>query len=137
MKEKVYKKLAQLIQARLNCIEKENDEWEEKHENEIDRIIKDHLPHGSGIDSDVIIDLDQSNGEKIVIHFSYHKMNEIGMYDGWVDCTITITASLVFEINMDIDLDCDYYEDWGEEDELMLGDYLHDLFYDELIAEII
>ena len=53
-----YKRLAGTIQARLNCIQNNNREWEENHEETINNIIK-SLPHGSGIDGVTKIDLDK------------------------------------------------------------------------------
>ena len=96
-----YKRLAGTIQARLNCIQNNNREWEENHEETINNIIK-SLPHGSGIDGVTKIDLDKSTPDKIIIYSEYHCMNENGYYDGWVDFTITIKPSLQFGIDLNI-----------------------------------
>ena len=101
----LYRELASAIQARKNCAEKKpvsvpipdangiatgfapsdemvNPEWFEKWSDTIERLA-DLLPHGSGIDSGCQIDLDKSHAEKLVIHTSFHHMDESGyMMDG-------------------------------------------------------
>lgn len=118
-----YKKLAGTIQARLNCIESNNIEWQDKHEETIENIIK-SLPHGSGIDGVTKIDLEKSTAEKIVIYSEYHCMNEDGYYDGWVDFIITIKPSLQFGINLNIT------GNFGKNQELK--DYLYETFDSDL-----
>ena len=111
----LYRELASAIQARKNCAEKKpvsvpipdangiatgfapsdemvNPEWFEKWTETIERLT-DLLPHGSGIDSGCQIDLDKSHAEKLVIHTSFHHMDESGGYDGWTEHTITVTPS--------------------------------------------
>lgn len=75
----IYRELANRIQARLNCINKGDQEsavyWTGQHEKCIESL-KDLLPSGSGIDSGISIDLINSTGEKIIIDSSYHAMND-------------------------------------------------------------
>jgi hypothetical protein len=85
MKTTVVSKLASLLQARQNCIQSQNLEWEIKHTNNIYAIVMDYMPHGSGIDNEMMIDLDRSNTKRIVFTFGFHHMNEDGYYDGWTD----------------------------------------------------
>jgi hypothetical protein len=99
---KTYARLAQLLQARQNCIKSGNSEWQEKHEERIMSIFKNTFPHGSGIDSSYLIDFERSNGEKIVFSFSFHHMNDVGYYDGWTTHTVTVTPSLSFGFNLKI-----------------------------------
>jgi hypothetical protein len=65
----LYRELASMVQARLNCIERNNTEWQDKHEERILKLVSDHMPSGSGIDNGTKIDLDASTGEKLVFHF--------------------------------------------------------------------
>jgi hypothetical protein len=90
---KLYEKLASLVAARLNCIESGNVEWRDKHEDAIDQLVKNRLPSGSGFDNGTTIDLDASNGEKLVFVTSFHHMNDGGMYDGWTEHTVTAVPS--------------------------------------------
>lgn len=98
---KLYAKLAGLVDARLNCL-KTGNEWAEKHEETILKLVSDNMPHGSGFDSGTQIDLGKSTGSKLVFHTSYHHMNDNGMYDGWTDHTVTVKPSLMFGFDLNI-----------------------------------
>src|SRR5580765_24295 len=92
---KLFKHIASATQARLNCIAEENrtgkpHEWTARHESTIEDLVKDFLPHGSGIDSGVKFDFDKSNGEKLIFYFGFHHMNEDGYYDGWTEHALTV-----------------------------------------------
>jgi len=102
MKTELYATLSGLIDARLNCIKSNNQEWLGKHTNRILEIVSDHMPSGSGIDCGTKIDLDESTGEKLVFTFSYHHMNESGMYDGWTDHKAIVTPSLAHGFSLRI-----------------------------------
>lgn len=123
---KLYQAIAMKIGARLNCIKSGNDEWKERHEEDI-RKLTDELPHGSGIDGENEIDLDRSTSEKIVLHTSYHHMDENGMYDGWTEHTLTVTGSLQFGFGMKI----------SGPNRNDIKDYLHETFADELNREVV
>ena len=114
--------IANTMQARLNCLKSGNDQWRAKHEEHLDRIIRDWLPHGSGIDCGCKIDLDSKHnrnpGRQFRIDSSFHMMNEHGFYVGWKDFSVVVRPTFG-----GIDLDIvgripDY-----------LGDYLGDTFY--------
>jgi len=94
MNYKVYQKLAQLQNARMNCLKSHNDEWLDKHEEEMENIVKNNLPSGSGIDSGNTFDYENSNDDKLVINSSFHAMNENGYYENWIDYKVIITPSL-------------------------------------------
>jgi len=103
---KLYQILASSVQARLNCLKgpytDEVLDWTVKHTDTIETLVKNFMPSGSGIDCGTKIDLDQSTGEKLVFHFSYHHMNENGMYDGWTEHSLIVKPSLAFGINLTI-----------------------------------
>jgi hypothetical protein len=101
-KEAIYKILASRVQAWINCLEKGNFEWYAKHENSIERIIKEKAPHGSGFDNGTTLDYKKSTGEKLVFNTSYHHMNDNGIYDGWTEHSITVSPSLAFDFNLKI-----------------------------------
>jgi hypothetical protein len=85
MKRSLACHISQLAVARRNCIASGNKEWQDKHEDALHRIQKMLLPSGSGIDNGTKIDLDKTNGSKVVLTFGFHFMNENGFYDGWGD----------------------------------------------------
>ncbi len=94
MTTKLYQQIARTIEARLNCIKSGND-WQLRHEETLEAF-NDLLPSGSGIDSGTKIDIDASKPDKLVFNFSYHHMNDGGMYDGWTDHQLIVTPSLSF-----------------------------------------
>ena len=99
--KQLYSKMANVIQARLNCIESKNDIWISKHEDTLNELI-DLLPHGSGIDGKTTIDLEKSTGEKLILNVEFHHMNDVGLYDGWTQHKIIVTPSLMHGISMRI-----------------------------------
>jgi hypothetical protein len=116
--------LASLCQAIHNCRESGNDEWAERHADQINWIRWQFLPSGSGVDCGTHIDLEKSNGKKLVLLCQYHHMNDTGMYDGWTGHTITVTPAFR---GVDISI--------GGPDRNNIKDYLYDIF-DEALAEI-
>lgn len=82
------------MQARLNCLRSGNSVWLQRHEDFIDRIVRDWLPHGSGIDSGNRIDLDSKHnrypGRYFRIDSSFHLMNDNGFYVGWKDYSVVV-----------------------------------------------
>ena len=99
----VIQELSATIQARLNCIKHISEgvntqegimnKWQTKHEDTIQYIIDEFIPHGSGIDGTNTIDLDKSNGEKVIINIEYHHMDSNGFYCGWTDYKLIITPA--------------------------------------------
>ena len=102
MNTKLYQELSSLIQARLNCIESHNTDWEVRHSNKIQELCESFLPHGSGFDSGTAIDLDNSKPNRIILNTSFHHMDEMGGYDGWTDHQVIITPSLIWGFNLRI-----------------------------------
>src|SRR2546430_16241735 len=96
-KTQVYKEIASLVDAYHRCVARptEFDTWILKHKETILSLVKEYMPSGSGIDGGTKIDLEKSTGEKLVFHFSFHHMDENGMYDGWTEHTLTVRASLI------------------------------------------
>lgn len=99
--ESIYRELANRVVARKNCIESNNKVWEPKHWDKTIELMG-LLPHGSGLDSEWIIDWDKSGKDKLVLLQSFHAMDECGMYDGWIPLRITVRASLLFGIELTI-----------------------------------
>ena len=125
MKNKLYKQIANRIVAYHNCIESNNQEWEEKHLDALNSY-NDCLPSGSGFDSGSKIDTDFSNAEKIIIHTSYHFMDEWGGYDGWEDYKIVIKPSLLHDFLLTI----------HGKNRNDIKDYMYEIFRDSLNEEV-
>jgi len=123
--KKLYQEIASTIVARLNCIERNNTEWCDKHEERILKLVADYMPSGSGIDCDTKIDLDKSDNKKLVFFAEFHHMNDGGYYDGWTAHYIHVTPS--FD---DIDLRI------TGPDRNEIKDYLHETFHYALTQEI-
>ncbi len=98
---KLYRELASLVRARLNCEETGNREWFQKHEARIEELVKNYMPSGSGFDCGTKIDLDKSTPEKLVFYTDFHHMNE-GYYDGWTEHCITVRPSLLCNFTLTI-----------------------------------
>ena len=90
----LYRAIATAVAARTNCDASGNSEWEQKWYIRLQELEKE-LPSGSGFDSGTTIDLDKSTGEKLVLHTSFHHMNDGGYYDGWTDHTVTVRPSFI------------------------------------------
>ncbi len=126
--------LASAIAARANCAKKlaTHRDWFDRHSATIERIEKDYLPSGSGIDCGTKVDLSEprgmarSNGHsRIVLTLSYHHMNEGGMYDGWTEHTVTVTPDLLFGYTLKI----------SGRDRNDIRDYLNDVLTTALDTE--
>jgi len=126
----IYRELANRIQARLNCInwvrkdDQENAVYRAGQHEKCIESLKDLLPSGSGIDSGISIDLNNSTGERIIIDSSFHAMNDSGYYDRWIDFSVTITPSLIHGISLKISGRFGKYQD--------IREYLFDVFDDSL-----
>jgi hypothetical protein len=68
----------------------------------VQKFVDDFLPRGSGIDCGCKIDLQKSNGAKIVLETSFHHMNEVGYYDGWTEHKIVITPDFEFGFDLSV-----------------------------------
>ena len=123
---RVYEELASRIIALANCVKSGND-YATTHRDTIDQLVADFLPSGSGVDCGTKIDLDRSNGDRLVLTAGYHHMNDGGMYDGWTEHTITVRPSFVGRFNLTI----------GGRDRNGIKEYLADLFHSALDDRII
>lgn len=117
MKTTLIAEIANLCQARHNCIERGNTEWQSKHVQRLAEIEKALLPSGSGIDSGTKIDYEASNQDKVVLNASFHHMNDGGYYDGWTEHVITVTPAFS-GVNIRI----------SGRDRNEIKDYLHEVY---------
>jgi hypothetical protein len=124
--KKLYVALAQIVQAYHACVKSGNHKWQVEHAERLGKLVHEHIPSGSGLDSGTSLVLDKSTGEKLVFETSYHHMNEHGVYICWTDHTITVTASLSFGINIRI----------GGRNRNETKDYLYEVFHAALTMEV-
>ena len=122
---KLYQEIASTVDARLTCIARNNTEWIDNHTDRINDLIT-LLPHGSGIDGETTINMEASTGEKLLINFSFHHMDEMGGYDGWTDHTLIVTPSLQHDITLRI----------TGTNRNNIKEYLYEIFYQALIEVV-
>lgn len=61
------------------------------NEIQVKKIADSYLPHGSGLDGQIIVE--SITDKKIVIFCEFHHMNENGFYTKWTDHTVVVTPS--------------------------------------------
>lgn len=62
--------------------------------------IKKVLPSGSGFDSGITVNYDESAINKIVLNADFHHMDTAGYYCGWSEHRIIVTPSLSWGFNL-------------------------------------
>lgn len=106
----VYKLIAQRLQAYLNCIDRiaidakqsGPHEWRNKHASAVNELTENFMPSGSGIDCGTKFNWEESNPQRLVFNFSFHHMNEGGMYDGWTEHKLVVKADLTSNFDLKI-----------------------------------
>ena len=93
--------------------------------------LAEYLPSGSGIDSGCTIDEENSTKNKIIIHSSFHHMDENGFYCGWSDFTVTVTPDFVNDFKLKIVGNNAIYPAFS-----YTKDYLYELFRESLNENI-
>lgn len=114
---KVYEFIASKLSAIKNCETSGNAEWLQRHTDELESIVRNFAPSGSGIDNGTTINWD-SKEDKLVFDTAYHHMNEGGCYDGWTEHQVIVTPSLQFGACVKI----------TGRDRNDIKDYLHDTY---------
>ena len=87
---RIYQKIAQLVSSAQHC----NEEWANKAVEELEELVLEYLPHGSGFDSGCEVDVDASKSNRVIIHTSFHHMSEYGFYTGWTEHDVIVTPSM-------------------------------------------
>lgn len=70
------------------------DEWAMRHKARIEKLVREHLPSGSGFDNGTRIAITPSRKNKLVFDTSFHHMDDNGHYAGWTDHTVTVVPDL-------------------------------------------
>ncbi len=98
----MYRTLATRCRAAKQC----NTDWAATHEESIEWLEENYLPHGSGFDSGCSVRIEESGPDKLVIDAPYHYMDDVGQYREWWDLVATITPSLdVNEFDAEVKVD--------------------------------
>ena len=92
---KVYQQLARLVDRNPT------GEYLDSKNEQMEDLVKNYLPSGSGFDGDISID-EKSTDKKIILHVEYHHMNDNGFYDGWSTFKVIITASMAYNYSMQV-----------------------------------
>ena len=102
----VIQAIARALQARQNCAERARvqdaplSDWFVRHTARAERIARECLPSGGGIDCGTTLDLQASTPERIVFNVAFHHMDAHGSYDGWTEHQIIVRPSLVYGIDL-------------------------------------
>jgi hypothetical protein len=96
----LYQAIARAIVSYQNSIEAGNIEWRDRHEERAHKLVKDHMPSGSGFDHGTTLDLGESSDKRLVFYTGFHHMNENGFYDGWTEHTVYVKPSLSFDFDL-------------------------------------
>lgn len=139
-KHKLYQALALLLQRHHTLTHSDIERPIEQRtamvdaiEGELERLVKEHLPSGSGVDSGTQLDPDLCKWDKrspypavIVLSTAFHHMHpESGMYDGWTEHQVQLRPDWVgFHLFV------------TGRDRRGIKDYLGDLYHTALMAEI-
>lgn len=124
---KIYQKIANALCAIDNCLKSGNDDARHAWEDVLQQI-ENELPHGSGFDCGTTINRGKSARDKIVLDTSFHHMDENGMYCGWSEMTVTVCASLAFDIDVKINFH-------GNKRASSDSDYFYEVFQDAMTRE--
>lgn len=120
----LYQTLASSLNALSNCIASGNA-YAATHESNLETLVSEFMPSGSGIDSGTKLDLDESlrhKGARLVFTTAFHHMNQDGYYDGWTEHKVIVTPSLQFGFDLKI----------TGRDRNDIKEYLHEVYHHAL-----
>lgn len=118
------------VEAMENCTKRGKTDCIDDHQEKIEKIIKEFLPSGSGIDYGTTIDYKRTTQNRIVLTSAYHVMDENGYYAGIIDYRVIITASLAWGFDLNI-----VGNFASNKDAYGIKDYLFDLYIYKLSEE--
>ncbi len=125
-KEPLYVALAGIMYALENCDKSGNSDWRAKHKDRALRLVKTHMPSGSGLDSGTKLDFDRSTLDKLVFTTAFHHMHETGFYDGWTEHDVIVKPCLFSGFVLRI----------TGRNRNDIKDYMYDCFASALSAEV-
>lgn len=98
---KLYQEIATLLTAIENCKALKNTEWERRHEERLEWLVREHLPRGGGFDAGTKL-TPGSKPDRLAFVTSFHHMNEHGYYTRWSTHDVIVTPSLAHRFNLRI-----------------------------------
>lgn len=110
--------------AKRNCQEKGCADWEAKHTEKLEALVREYMPSGSGFDSGTQLIEGSSDAKKLVFTTSFHHMDEMGGYVGWTDHKVTVRPAFQ---GLDITV-----SGWDKNN---IKEYIWEMFYNALRAE--
>lgn len=122
----LYKSLALKASAITNCERSNNVEWLGIHRERMERLVKEHMPSGSGIDNGTTLDDVRTTDKLLVFRTSFHHMDEHGGYDGWTDHAIMVRPDMISGIDISV----------SGRNRNDIKTYLADVFRDALMQEV-
>ena len=136
----LYRALAQALEAVDNCgqaldkaiLNKDRDaednyrSWYQKHRDRIDRLVKKHMPSGSGFNNGTTMDQVHSDPDRLCFHTSFHHMNDVGFYAEWTQHDVVVTPSLADHIHL---------KTWGR-DRGGIKDFIYEVFREALTTPV-
>src|SRR5271157_298527 len=92
---KLYVAIARALVALENCRKGDAElEWEQRWQDRLKYMCDNYLPHGSGVDCGVHLNMDASTTERLVFIVPFHNMDSYGSYVSWDDYTVVVRPSL-------------------------------------------
>lgn len=104
----VYKELANAILARKNCKEHNNEEWYDRWDERIEKLMA-TAPSGSGFDSGTEL-CENSSENRLIFLTAYHHTSEVGFYTHWTHHRVTVSPSLWTDFTLTVS------KKWKEEE---------------------
>jgi len=121
---KRYAWIAMKLQAIENCFKTDNNEWFNRHSDELESDLKETAPSGSGFDNGTELDYKNCTRTKLVFNTAFHHMNDDGYYTRWTSHSVIITPDFNgFNIRV------------TGRDHNMIKEYIADTFHEWLQAE--
>jgi hypothetical protein len=97
MTRKLYQALAGLVEARLNCMASDNDEWLQCYEEQGNKLVRECMPNGGRFHS-TKLDWNRSMPNKLVLVTACRHTG----HAGWTKHTVTVRPNLQFGYELSI-----------------------------------
>ena len=92
---------------------------------EAHRLVREHMPSGSGFDAGTELVIDVCDSSCLVFKTAFHHMDEHGGYDGWTEHKVKVTAEFGgFDVYV------------GGQNRNQIRAYIGDVFHDALSLEV-
>ena len=122
----VIQAIASAFLAYRTCADTSNTVWKVRHRSTLDRLIKEHMPHGAGFDSQIALDDAASSRSCLVFVGSFHPMDADGYYAAWVAYRVRVRptwSGVVVDVSADTDDDALTEH---------IGDTIHDALHETI-----